>query len=113
MVQYLSAYPEWTPQALTGDTGPHVLLTKSHDWFYEREYRIIAMGEGASSIAKGHKLELSGNYLSVPAGALQAVIAGCEADYTAISKIVTELAPGVKTKRSVRSPSEYRLQIVE
>jgi hypothetical protein len=97
---------------MTGD-GPHVLLTKSDDWQYEREYRVIGLGEGIARPYKGHPLMLSGNFLGLPAGALQAVIVGCEAGYETIKALVSAVAPSLKVKRAVRARTRYRLEIVE
>jgi hypothetical protein len=89
-----------------------ILLTKSDDWEYEQEYRIIGMGEGFDRPIDAHPLFLAGNCLRIPDGALKAVIAGCEADCDGIAAIMRDCAPGLKLKRAVRSPSKYRLEIV-
>ena len=112
-VQYLSSYPRWNPQGLTDITRPHLLLTKSSDWSYENEYRIIGLGEGVSSPLAGHALELKGQFLNIPTGALQSVIVGCEADFKTVGNVVRSLAPSVKIKRVVRSRTQYKLEIVE
>jgi hypothetical protein len=93
---------------------PPVLLTKSDDWEYEREYRIIGLAEGVSRpIGLQHPLMLSGNFLRLSKGALQAVIAGCEADHEKIRAIVQGINPSLTVKRAVRMRSKYRLEIVE
>lgn len=97
---------------MTG-TSPHVLLTKSHAWAYEREYRVIGLGGGISRPYKENPLELNGNYLSIPTGALQSLISGCEADHERVGNLVKEIAPGLKIKRAVRAVSEYKLEIME
>jgi hypothetical protein len=112
-VTYLASYPKWTPHSLMTGDGPHVLLTKSDDWQYEREYRVIGLGEGIARPYKGHPLMLSGNFLGLPAGALQAVIVGCEAGYETIKALVSAVAPSLKVKRAVRARTRYRLEIVE
>jgi hypothetical protein len=84
-VTYLSSYPPWAPHSLMSTDQPSVLLTKSDDWRYEREYRIIGLAEGVKrSVGPEHSLVLSGNFLRLGKGALQAVIVGCEADYQKI-----------------------------
>jgi hypothetical protein len=114
-VAYVSSYPKWSPHLL-GDAGAQVLLTKSDDWRYEREYRIVGLAEGVPrplGPLTGHPLMVRDGFLSLPDGALKAVIAGCEADYTAIKKLVQDIDPTLAVKRAVRSPSRYRLEIVE
>ena len=112
-VKYLSSYPKWTPLSLMNSNEPHVLLTKSDDWQYEREYRIIGLGEGIARPVEGHPLNLRGSFLGLPRGALQAIIAGCEADYNAIEAVVNGAAAALKVKRAVRARTKYRLEIVE
>jgi len=111
-VQYLSAYPQWSPQALMDKTNPHMLLSKSRDWSYESEYRIIGLGEGLPRPPAGHALELKGQFLNIPKGALQAVIVGCEADFPSVTNVATRSAPGLKIKRVVQSRTQYKLEIV-
>jgi hypothetical protein len=112
-VQYLSSYPQWSPQALVDATSVHPLLTKSKDWSYEGEYRIVALEPEVSGVPRGHALELKGHFLNIPTEALQSVIVGCEADFTSVKDVVTKSAPGLRMKRAVRSRTEYKLEIVE
>jgi hypothetical protein len=112
-VRYLSSYPKWAPHSLMNPKEPHVLLTKSDDWKYEREYRVIGLGEGIDRPIDDHPLMLSGRFLSLPKDALQAVIVGCEANYQEIEAITKAVAPTVKIKRAVRSPSKFRVEIAE
>ena len=111
-VKYLSSYPGWSPHTVVESGARDILLTKSDDWEYEQEYRIIGMGEGFDRPIDAHPLFLAGNCLRIPDGALKAVFAGCEADYDGIAAIMRDCAPGLKLKRAVRSPSKYRLEIV-
>jgi hypothetical protein len=71
------------------------------------------LGEGVPSPLTGHPLELKGQFLAIPAGALHAVIVGCEADFARVKDVVTKSAPGLKIKQAVRSRTQYRLEIVE
>ena len=46
-VHYKKIYPEWTPQSYGPGNDANALelvLTKAMDWWYEREWRIIASG---------------------------------------------------------------------
>jgi hypothetical protein len=112
-VVYLTSYPKWAPHSFTEREARQVLLTKSDDWEYEREYRIIGLVESPARPADAHPLVVSGGFLRLPAGALRAVIAGCEADYDRISDVVGRLGLNVKIKRAIRSNTKYRLEIVE
>jgi hypothetical protein len=112
-VSYRSSYPRWAPHSLMSRDEPHVLLTKSDDWQYEHEYRIIGLGEGIARPPEVEPLILKGSFLNLPKGALKAVIAGCQADYDRIVETVRCVSPDLTIKRAVRSPTKYRLQIVE
>ena len=113
-VTYLSSYPQWAPHSLMSTDQPPVLLTKSDDWEYEREYRIIGLAEGVSRpVGLQHPLKVSDNFLRLGKGALQAVIAGCEADHEKIRATVQGIDPSLMVKRAVRMRSKYRLEIVE
>jgi hypothetical protein len=112
-VGYLSTYPNWAPHSLMTAEDPHILLTKSDDWQYEREFRVIGLTQGVDRPFGAHPLELDGPFLKIPDGALKAVIAGCEADYDSVRKVAKEAASNIKVKRAVRAPSRYRLEIVE
>jgi hypothetical protein len=113
-VTYLSSYPPWAPHSLMSTEHPSVLLTKSDDWRYEREYRIIGLAEGIKrSVGPEHPLVLSGNFLRLGKGTLQAVIVGCEADYEKIKATAQAIDPSLKIKHAVRARSRYRLEIVE
>jgi hypothetical protein len=112
-VIYLSSYPKWAPQSLVDPAAPHVLLTKSDDWQYEHEYRIICLGDSVSRAFGPHPLLLSGTFLRLPERALQAVIAGCEADFEEIKSLVDASRPGLKVKRAARARTKYRLEIIE
>lgn len=109
-VTYQSDYPRWTPYIT--DIEPDILLTKSSDWAYESEYRIIARKQESELDNLDEGLLLArGGFLKLPPGALVSVIAGCESDYSAIRTIVADSAVGLTTKRAVRSANHYRLQI--
>jgi hypothetical protein len=105
-VRYKKTYPEWTPQDLMVDPLA-LLFTKAMDWCYEREFRIIATSlEGPT--------KLDGNFVTLPVGALTAIILGCESeDEAELTGIVNEYAPGLAIKRADRSPNHYELTIAE
>jgi hypothetical protein len=103
-VKYRETYPEWTPQNAEGDILDFV-LTKSIDWCYEREFRIIASSMDGPT-------KLYGNYVSLPTGALTSIILGCESqDRAEVASMVKEYAPNVLIKRAQRAPNHYKLTI--
>jgi hypothetical protein len=103
-VRYRKTYPEWTPQ-MSGDNILELVLTKSADWHYEREFRLIG------TLAAG-PLKLEGDFVHLPVGALTAIILGCaNQDYTDIHQIVREHAPSLTIRRVVRVPNQYKLAV--
>ncbi len=102
-VKYRTTYPEWTPHEMNNPLA--LVFTKSMDWSYEREFRIIA-----SSLAG--PLKLYGDFVLLPAGALTSIIVGCESpDYDHIVSIVKDHAPSISVKRAGRVPNLYKLMI--
>jgi len=105
-VRYRSTYPEWALHDIE-ENILELVLTKSMDWAYEREFRLIA------SQLTG-PLKLHGDFLLLPSGALTCVIIGCEADDKAVAsiiKIVREHSESLPIKRAVRAPDRYKLII--
>jgi hypothetical protein len=89
-----------------------VLLTKAAAWRYEQEYRLIAQDQ-ATALGWG-SLITAGNLLTLPPGALQAVIVGCSTppDMRAeIRKIVQASSRDIAVKQAVRVPNRYELAI--
>jgi hypothetical protein len=109
-VAYCKDYPKWSAHVLAADPT-QVLLTKSDDWAYEHEYRILGLGDSVSRPAEFNMLTLTGGFMSLPDRALKSVIVGCEADFDQIAAIIKTESPGLPIKRAVRSPSQYRLVI--
>ena len=106
-VAYCSVYPVWVPQEMPA-IADGAILTKSKDWEYEQEWRLV----GSPRYAAGRPLKPEGDFLRLPPRALQSIIVGCEADYEAVKKVVDENAPGLSVKRATRAPNHYRLEIV-
>lgn len=107
-VAYRSEYPCWLPHDPPDEGMIEVLLTKSDDWKYEKEFRIVAR----ASTVNAELPTLPGeHYLALPAGALRSVIIGCQGDFEAISILVAKKAPGLPVRRAVRTPNHYRLKI--
>jgi hypothetical protein len=112
-VSYRKEYPQWSLHTM--DEYLEVFLTKSDDWKYEEEYRIIARAGATEAEMRGGGLITVSNdaFLSFPAAALVSVIAGSESNLAGIRATVARCAPGLPVKRAVRSPNGYRLQIEE
>ena len=110
-VRYLKEYPRWVPCDVNDQPGRvmELILTKSSDWCYEKEYRLISIDPPPSSSF----LQLHGEFFRLPDGALKSIIMGCEADHKNIAALVKELAPTLPIKRAVRSPNLYKLEIVD
>lgn len=86
-----------------------VLLTKSQQWAYEDEYRILARDEDADPT---FSLRTAKDYLQLTPGALTGIIAGSKADVGAIQAVVAESGCDIPLRRTVRMPNRYRLGIV-
>jgi hypothetical protein len=119
-VRYLLDYPKLAPHLVADPEDPPLLFTKSIDWKYEREYGIVGLSASVKRSADPSKgvtedaikaLSLDGDFLAVPKWAIKAVIVGCEADFAAVEKAVRTVSADLPLKRSVRSPSQYRLMI--
>ena len=105
-VRYRKTYPEWLPQTAM-ESALDLVLTKSMDWCYEREFRVIATSLDGPT-------KLHDNYVLLPPGALTAIIVGCESnDFAEILDLVKAHAPGVKVRRAARVPNHYQLAIVD
>ena len=75
-----------------------IVLTKSQDWEYEREYRVVTDPTDADRIP-------------IPPGGLSGIIVGCDADYSAIKRVVDSCSPDVPLRRAVRAATAYQLSI--
>lgn len=86
------------------------LLTKSREWCYEQEYRILAREE---KLDPTFSLATEGEFLRLPPGAITTVIAGARADVATIREIIRRVRPGLPLKRAVQRPHEYGLDIID
>jgi hypothetical protein len=73
-VVYRDTYPLFDLADSSEDAALAVLLTKSDDWRYESEFRLIATAPGHFSPGM---LQSRANFVKVPAGTLKGVIMGC------------------------------------
>jgi hypothetical protein len=110
-VVYREEYPRWVPCDINDKPGlvMELILTKSRDWSYEEEYRLVSVQASALTNFQ----QLHGDFFRLPKGALKAVIMGCEADHKNIGSFIREYAPDLPIKKAVRSPNLYTLSIVD
>lgn len=92
------------------DTWPRELfLTKSTDWSYEDEYRLMARTQAYVSL-NGTALPIARNgLLELPLGALRSIIIGCRGNSHRVKKITSEF--GIPVRSVVRAPDSYGLVI--
>ena len=107
---------EYPPFQFTDDsveTNVKALTTKSMDWSYESEYRLIALDDGAS-LSAGGMLVTKDNLLPIPDEALKAVIVGClmpKENKDQIEALIKASGKAIKLKQAVRFPGRYGLSI--
>jgi hypothetical protein len=108
-VVYASKYPLWIPHEFEAQQASTIamILTKAEDWVYEKEFRLISIPSGPEN----HWLRTQEDFFLLPPASLKSVIAGCHADYDAVSAIVKTHTPDLPVKRAVRMPNHYRLMI--
>jgi hypothetical protein len=110
-VVYCKQYPVWIAHEFEArrELTVDMIRTKAWAWRYEKEFRLI----GGPSRQEGDHLRTYDDFFSLPPGSLKSVVAGCEADYDAVSAIVKSHNPDLSVKRAVRVPDHYRLEIAE
>jgi len=110
-VEYLDHYPELNVSDSTEDDALRVLLTKSKDWSYENEFRLIAAAPGYSY---AHVPATKDNFAALPTGALKSIIFGClmsEPDRNRIRTLVKSPGSSATLKMAHRIPDRYALEI--
>jgi hypothetical protein len=107
-VDYRTTYPSY--DIVSG--GYRALFTKSVDWSYEAEWRLIAEARGfARSI---WTLKTNNDFLTLPSGVLKSVTIGCLTDESSrqqIERLVSTIAPGVLVRHATLVPDRYELRI--
>jgi len=110
-VQYNDVLPALDMLTTTDESIFRILVSKSSDWSYEGEYRVLARDGEAPDVSPQFLPITNKDFLSLPRGALTAIIAGCRADLDAIKAMVERRAPGLPIKRAVQAPDRYSLSI--
>jgi len=75
------------------------VLSKSSEWRYEDDYRILARDEPSDPT---FHLTARENYVILPTGNRTAIVAGCNVDVHAIRSLLDEHGAGVGLKRAIR-----------
>ncbi|HVH74728.1 MAG TPA: DUF2971 domain-containing protein [Stellaceae bacterium] len=107
-VEYRTAYPAY--DIVNG--GYRALFTKSEDWSYEAEWRLIAEERGFARSM--WTLKTDNDFLTLPSGTLRSVTIGCLADESSrqrIERLVSSNAPDVLVRRAMLAPDRYELII--
>jgi hypothetical protein len=93
------------------DAGIRMLVVKSYDWKYEKEFRLICP---RFSDVKESVLIMDGNYLNIGPTDLTSIVLGCQVtDQAALSiqDLVRQHAPHVKVRQARRALNRYHLVI--
>jgi hypothetical protein len=100
----------WPDDFRNETVGKAMVLTKSKEWEYEHEYRMMAREE---ALDPTFPVTTKNNYFPLPTGALTALIMGWAADKQKIRDLVRKLWPDLKVRRAIKRPHEYHLDIVD
>jgi hypothetical protein len=107
-VRYLSAYPAYDIVEGAYDS----LFTKSADWSYEAEWRLIA--EERAFARSSRTIKTDDDFLLIPSGVLNSVIIGCLTDKSTqrrIENIIRTNAPSVLVRKATLARDKYELVI--
>jgi len=110
-VAYSDAPPALDILAISDPSVFQILVTKSPDWCYENEYRILARDGVADDVPPQFLPITDKDFLLPPPHALTAIIAGCRANIDKIKALVQKHAPGLPVKQAVQAPDRYSLSI--
>lgn len=89
-----------------------LLLSKSDDWDYECEYRLLARpAEFVVRGTEGRGLMTQDNFLSLPDNALQVIIVGCRGNYQRVKSLVNECSPEMAVRKAVVERDSYQVKI--
>jgi hypothetical protein len=107
-VQYRTTFPACDLPTISYEP----LITKSMDWSYEAEWRLIA--EERASAISSITIKTNDDFLTLPAGVLKSVIIGALADETSrrrIEYLVKTNATDVLVRQAMLAPDRYGLNI--
>ena len=108
-VQYHAEFPMTAHYVDDPSTNLLPLLAKSDCWAYEHEFRLIAQERGN---ATPHETLFTDNgQLSIPDGALSAVIVGCQGNFDDVEALVRDCGSRVAVRNARRAPNRFALEI--
>jgi hypothetical protein len=112
-VGYNPTPPALDVLALSPGDAFQIFVTKSPDFGYEDEYRILARDSHAGDTPRSGLPVTTNDFLQLPLRALTAIIAGCRADVDTIKALAARHAPALRVKRAAQVPDRYSLTIQE
>ncbi len=107
-IQYVSAYPAF--DVLRGSYES--LFTKSADWSYEAEWRLIT--EERAVAVSPRTIKTDNDFLTIPRSVLKSVTIGCLTDQSTrrqIENLIKTNAPSVLVRQATIAPDKYELVI--
>jgi hypothetical protein len=107
-VEYSAAYPAHDIVTV----GYEPLVTKSADWSYEEEWRLIA--EERDFAKSPETIKTDSDFFILPSGVLKSVTIGCLADEASrqlIDRLVKTHAPDVLVRQATPTADRYELTI--
>ncbi len=107
-VKYVSAYPAF--DVLKGSY--EFLFTKSADWSYEAEWRLIT--EERAVAASPRTIKTDNDFLTILPSVLKSVTIGCLTDKSTrqqIENLIKRTAPSVLVRQAAIAPDKYALII--
>ena len=111
-VEYLERYPEVDLTDDSHDGNLRTFLTKSKDWSYEHEFRLLVAAPG---YAFPDLPATKDNFVPLPTGALKGVIMGCSMLVSAIAnsfaRLVKDVRSSVVLSEAHRIANHYALDI--
>jgi hypothetical protein len=108
-VKYVSAYPAF--DVVTG--AYEALVTKSEDWCYEAEWRLLA--EERVFARSPRTIKTDNNFLTIPSRALKSVTIGCLAEKSTrqqIENLIKTKAESVLLRQATLARDKYELVII-
>lgn len=110
-VNYVASFPIANADTIRDEDKllETMLLTKSIDWQYEEEYRLL--GRDGNLDPTYVLATENNNFLRLASGTITAVIAGSKADIGKVRQTIHQYAPGLPLKRAVPRPNDYQLEI--
>jgi hypothetical protein len=110
-VEYLDHYPDFDLSDSDEDASLRPLLTKSSDWRYENEFRLVAAAPGYTFPGV---LATINNFVTLPPGTLKSITVGCQmpaSHRTTVRSFLSNLAPSVSLKAAYRVENRYALEL--